>query len=116
MELESVLTCPLGHKCQEIKDGKIHHCVWFVKLAGIDPRTNKEIDEHGCAMSWLPVLLVENAKVSRGTSAAVESFRNEMVKANEASQQMVQLQHALLNVKPQQPEIKTIGKDYVDNV
>lgn len=33
-------------------------------------------------MNWLPVLLVENARVSRGTSAAVESFRNEMVDAN----------------------------------
>lgn len=47
------------------------------------------MDERGCAMNWLPVLLVENSRVSRGTSAAVESFRNEMVKASEISHQVL---------------------------
>ena len=41
------------------------------------------------AMAWMPVLLIENAQMSRQTGAAVESFRNEMVKANEASQQIL---------------------------
>jgi hypothetical protein len=34
---------------------------------------------------WLPVLLVENARTNRGTASAVESFRNEMVTANQHS-------------------------------
>lgn len=76
------LTCPLGHKCEEVVGGEIRRCAWFVQLAGTNPQTGAEIDEHGCAMSWMPILLVENARVSRGTSAAVESFRNEMVVAN----------------------------------
>jgi hypothetical protein len=83
MALETVLTCPLGHKCEEAREGKIYRCAWFITLAGTNPTTGENIDEHGCSMHWLPVLLVENAKVSRGTSAAVESFRNEMVKSNE---------------------------------
>lgn len=85
MTIETVLSCPLGSKCEEVKDGKVHKCAWFVTLAGQNPQTGEQIDEKGCAMSWMPVLLVENARVTRGTGAAVESFRNEMVNANNAS-------------------------------
>lgn len=83
MELKTVLSCPLGHKCQEIKDGEIHQCAWYIKMAGENPQTGEIVDEHGCSMVWMPVLLVENAKTNRGTAAAVESFRNEMVEANQ---------------------------------
>ena len=83
MELKTVLSCPLGHKCQEVKDGAIHQCTWFIKVAGTNPNTGESVDEHGCSMHWLPVLLIENAQTNRGTSAAIESFRNEMVEANQ---------------------------------
>lgn len=83
MSLPIRLTCPLGHKCEEAKDGEIHRCAWFVELRGRNPNTGEEIDERGCSMAWLPVLLIENARVSTGTSAAIESFRNEMVSANQ---------------------------------
>lgn len=89
MELKKVLSCPLGHKCQEAVDGELRQCAWFVKLAGTNPNTGETVDEHGCAMSWLPILLVENAHTNRSTSAAVESFRNEMVNANSSSQQLL---------------------------
>lgn len=89
MELEKVLSCPLGHKCQEIKDDKIHQCVWFIKLTGTNPNTGEFKDEHGCAMAWLPVLMIENSQQQRSTSSAVESFRNEMVKANETNQEIL---------------------------
>ena len=35
------------------------------------------------------MLLIENSQMSRQTGAAVESFRNEMVKANESSQRLL---------------------------
>ena len=89
MQLETVLSCPLGHKCEEARDGKIYRCAWFVQMAGQNPTTGEVVDEQGCAMTWMPVLLTENARVMRGTSAAVESFRNEMVNANETSQQVL---------------------------
>ena len=89
MTIETVMTCPLGSKCEEIKDNKMHRCVWFIKMAGTNPNTGESMDEHGCAMSWLPILLVENSQQQRRTGAAVESFRNEMVKANENTQQMM---------------------------
>ena len=56
-------------------------------MRGHNPNTGKEVDEWSCAMTWLPILLIENSQQQRSTGAAVESFRNEMVKANESSQQ-----------------------------
>ena len=85
MTIETVMTCPLGSKCEEIKDNKMHRCVWFIKMAGTNPTTGESMDEQGCAMSWLPILLVENSQQQRRTGAAVESFRNEMVKSNEST-------------------------------
>ena len=89
MEIKTVLTCPLGAKCEEIKDGTIHRCAWYTKLAGTNPNTGEVIDEHGCAIAWLPVLMIENSMQQRSTSAAVESFRNEMTSANQTSQQLL---------------------------
>ena len=99
MEIKTVLTCPLGSKCEEIKDGAIHRCAWYTKLAGTNPNTGESVDEHGCAMSWLPMLMIENSMQQRSTSAAVESFRNEMTSANQTSQQILlaQVQQGLLN-------------------
>ena len=99
MEIKTVLTCPLGSKCEEIKDGAIHRCAWYTKLAGTNPNTGESVDEHGCAMSWLPMLMIENSMQQRSTSAAVESFRNDMTSANQTSQQILlaQVQQGLLN-------------------
>lgn len=76
-------TCPLGHSCDR--------CLWLIKLRGMNPQTGQEIDNDGCAISWLPVLLVENSQQQRQTSHAVESFRNEMVSGNEV---IARLMHA----------------------
>lgn len=56
-------------------------CPKFVTIRGKDPQTGAEVDQHGCVDSFLPLLLIENAQMSRQTGAAVESFRNEVVKA-----------------------------------
>jgi hypothetical protein len=37
----------------------------------------------------MPMLLIENSGQQRQTGAAVESFRNEMVKSNEQSQRLL---------------------------
>lgn len=64
-------------------------CAWFTKVAGYDMNTGKEIEEWHCAIAWMPVLMVENSGQQRQTGAAVESFRNEMVKAQVESQKML---------------------------
>ena len=59
-----------------------------MKIEGYDINTGKRVDEWNCSIAMLPMLLVENSGMQRQTGAAVESFRNEMVKANESSQQL----------------------------
>lgn len=84
MELKNGNYCPLIKKdCIGLQ------CSWFTLVRGADPNTGKEVDEWACAIAWLPVLLIENSQQQRSTGAAVESFRNEMVKANESSQKVL---------------------------
>jgi hypothetical protein len=72
------MKCPLiKKKCME------HDCTWYIHLRGTNPNTGQEIDQWGCSMTWMPMLLVENSQQQRQTGSAVESFRNEMVKNNE---------------------------------
>lgn len=65
--------CPLGSKCDK--------CLWMTKLRGMNPQTGQELDSEGCAIAFLPILLIENSQQQRQTSAAVESTRNELVKS-----------------------------------
>lgn len=85
MQLEIKDNCPLNN----FKPCKKLDCAWFVKLAGTDSNTGKQIDEFGCAVAWLPIMLIENAQQSRQTGSAVESFRNEMVRQNEQSHELL---------------------------
>lgn len=81
MELKPKNGCPLHsfEPCRQLD------CAWFTQVRGTNPNTGKEVDEWACAIAWMPVLMIENSQQQRQTGAAVESFRNEMVKANEAS-------------------------------
>lgn len=89
MTINTVMSCPLGSQCEKIQDNTIHRCAWFVELAGTNPNTGEVLNERGCAMSWLPILLIENSQQQKSTSAAVESFRNEMVDANQISRRLL---------------------------
>jgi hypothetical protein len=81
MQIKPGAYCPLIKKdCIGLQ------CSWFTQVRGTNPNTGKEVDEWACAISWLPVLLIENSQQQRSTGTAVESFRNEMVKANESAQ------------------------------
>ena len=72
MKLEQGKFCPLiGEDCLGLK------CSWFTQIRGAHPQTGEEIDEWGCAVNWIPTLLIEDSQQQRQTGAAVESFRNE---------------------------------------
>lgn len=79
MQLEVKDNCPLNNfePCKKLE------CTWFIQLRGQNPNTGQEIDKWGCSITFLPMLMVENSQQQRQTGAAVESFRNEMVKSNE---------------------------------
>lgn len=84
MKLEQGTYCPLVKKdCLKLQ------CAWFIQIRGENPNTGQEVDEWACAISWMPMLMIENSQQQRQTGAAVESFRNEMVKANEQSQKIL---------------------------
>ena len=65
-------------------------CAWFMKISGTNPNNGEPTEEWGCAVAWLPVLLIENAQQSRSTGAAIESFRNEMVEQNKEHLKILQ--------------------------
>lgn len=77
--METILTCPLGSKCQEAIDGEIHQCRWYVKMRGIDV-SGEEHDKYDCAIAWFPILQTEQAQQTREMTASVQSFRNENIK------------------------------------
>lgn len=84
MQLKNGIFCPLLKKdCIGLK------CAWFTRIQGTDMNTGNQVDEYQCAISLLPMLLVENSGQQRQTGAAVESFRNEMVKSNDTAQKML---------------------------
>ena len=82
----------MGTECIEdgaIKDGELVKCRFWVHVQGLNPQTGETVSNGDCAFCWTPMLLIENSQQQRQTGAAVESFRNEMVKANESSQQLL---------------------------
>ena len=85
MQIKPKTNCPLNNfePCKELE------CAWFTQIRGHNPNTGQQVDEWSCAIAWIPVLTIENSQMQRQTGAAVESFRNEMVKANESSQKLL---------------------------
>ena len=94
--------CPLiGEDCLELK------CAWYNQVRGVNPQTGQEIDEWGCAVTWMPMLLIENSQMQRQTGTAVESFRNETVKVNQQAQQL------FVNALNQQKQINKINPSII---
>jgi hypothetical protein len=85
MKIEPKSNCPL-HNFEPCKQTE---CAWFIQVRGTNPNTGAEVDEWACAIAWMPMLMIENSQQQRSTGAAVESFRNEMVKANETNTQVL---------------------------
>jgi hypothetical protein len=83
MKLEQGKYCPLIQKdCIGLQ------CSWFTQIRGMNPNTGEPVDEWGCAITWLPMLTIENSQQQRHTASAVESFRNEVVKSSQKTQQL----------------------------
>ena len=85
MKIEPKMNCPLNNfdPCKQLD------CAWFMQVRGTNPNTGEPIDDYGCAIAWMPVLLIENSQQQRQTGSAVESFRNEMVRANDTGQRVL---------------------------
>jgi hypothetical protein len=85
MKIEPGKFCPLLKKdCVGLQ------CNWFMLVRGKHPQTGEDVDDWNCAITWLPVLLIENSQQQRHTGAAVESFRNEVVRTADANREVAQ--------------------------
>lgn len=90
-----------GNFCPLIQaDCKGLECSWFTQVRGHNPNTGEGVDEWACAVNWLPMLMIENSQQQRQTGAAVESFRNEMVKAQQVSQAVLLTAARLIDNPP----------------
>lgn len=95
MQMKPGTFCPLIKKdCIETK------CSWFTQVRGANPNTGQEVDEWGCAVNWLPMLMIENSQQQRQTGAAVESFRNETVQAHQTNQAILLANAKLIESTP----------------
>jgi hypothetical protein len=67
--------------CRElVASGK---CGRWMQIHGHNPSTGVPVNRYDCVDNWTPLLLIENSQMQRQTGAAVESFRNEVVRAAE---------------------------------
>jgi hypothetical protein len=51
-----------------------------MQVLGKNPQTGQDVSQWDCAITWLPMLLIEGSQQTRQAGAAIESFRNEVVK------------------------------------
>jgi len=80
------ITCPLGSKCEEVKDGYVERCAWYTEMSGKDAAGNDH-DDWKCAITWFPILQVEMSATNRQVAASVQSMRNEQTKRQDIALQ-----------------------------
>lgn len=83
---EKIMLCPMMQS-ECVKDGAIRNgvlvgCKFWVQIQGKHPQSGETLNHHDCAITWMPILVIENSKTNRETGAAVESFRNQVMDAN----------------------------------
>jgi hypothetical protein len=57
-------------------------CRFWTHLYGKDPQSDQTIDKFGCAIEFLPVLLVENAQMIRHAAASTDKVANQVFAGN----------------------------------
>src|ERR1700690_1856044 len=80
------LNCPLHKKDMSLV---CHKCPWWTHLQGTNPNSGDKVNEWSCAISWLPMMLVENSQQTRQAGAAIETFRNVVAKGAETIVAMI---------------------------
>ena len=56
-------------------------CRFWTHLLGKNPQGDGVIDKFGCAIEFLPILLVENAQMIRQTAASTDKVANQVQKS-----------------------------------
>ena len=77
------ITCPLGSKCEEVRDNQIYRCAWYVKIAGKDPQSEKEVEEWGCGIYWNVFMQMQVHQSEIMTTASIDKVANEIAKSRD---------------------------------
>lgn len=87
------LKCPFWKKdMSEV----CHVCPMWQLVRGKHPQTGADVDEWNCSLAWLPTLLIDASRQTYRSGSAIESFRNEMVKGNKETQNLLGAKQQLL--------------------
>jgi hypothetical protein len=71
--------------CRSLVTRKKNCCRRWMQIQGHNPNTGEPVNRFDCIDNWTPILLIENSQMQRQTGAAVESFRNEVVRSSDAA-------------------------------
>ncbi len=80
--------CPMTafkHKCTKHRA----NCPNYVHIRGKDPQSEEDLDMYDCALRWAPTPMMELSQRMNQLGAATESFRNELVKAQDTHNQIM---------------------------
>lgn len=56
-----------------------HACAWYTQVMGTHPQTGAQVADFGCAVAWMPVLLIEASQQMRQAGASVDKLTNEVL-------------------------------------
>jgi hypothetical protein len=86
MQFDENNGCPLnGMKpCKKVRQK--NGCAFWMWFTFRDPQTGDDVAQHACAMVWQPYMSMKAAQETMQGAAAVESFRNEMVRRFDKTQ------------------------------
>ena len=74
------------------KTGAIPQCRFWTHVIGKDPQSNKSIDQHDCAIYWMPIAMLEGSQMTRFVNESVTQGTKAFVAAlpTEAQQKVAQ--------------------------
>ena len=80
--------CPMTAfktRCKKHRDD----CPNYVHIRGKMPQSEEDIDMYDCALKWAPTLAIELSQRMNQMGATMDSFRNELVKAQDTHNQIM---------------------------
>ncbi len=94
--------CPLHRK----DVSKVcHTCEWYLLVRGSNPQTGDQIDEWGCAISFMPMMQLESSQQMRQAGASADKVATEVRSLHKSV--------AVMNGVPLEApsDIKRLGRD-----
>jgi len=71
-------------KCPLLKKPCIKHdCEWHQHLIGKNPNSGADMDQWGCAIGWIPILIAETAQQVRHAGSSLDGIRNRIKESND---------------------------------